>query len=68
MKRNSMKMQRKPKKKAYWLILVDASMPAGKTSRGELPGVNALGANNRGLPNYDYLGRAQSLMVTKTRK
>lgn len=44
-------------------------MPAGKTSQGELPGVNALGANHRGLTNEDdYLGRAQSLIVTETSK
>lgn len=64
-----MKMQRKPRRKAYWPIPVDASMPAGKTSQAELPGVNALGANRRGLTNDDgYLGRAQSPIVTETSK
>lgn len=44
-------------------------MPAGKTSQAELPGVNALGANRRGLANVDgYLGRAQSPIVTETSK
>lgn len=44
-------------------------MPAGKTSQGELLGVNAPGANHRGLTNDDdYLGRAHSLIVTETSK
>jgi hypothetical protein len=36
-----MKTPRRLKRKAYWPILVDGSMPAGKTSQVELLGANA---------------------------